>query len=185
MEAIETAFFEDPTPIYIALASIAVLGLVVFAFQGKFKSAWPTYLAIAAGIAVFAISESVVTQRERIVEVCDKIAAAVNNQAVEDIGPFLDKDFIGPEKGKTQGRQKALRLFAEQLKYYQVKSASYKILELEIDRDIAKMLVQTDIRSEVIPLMRVQWDVTWIKQADQWLVQKACARLGEYSSPNR
>ncbi len=185
MEAMQTALFEDPLAIYIGLGCIAAIGLVYFGFQGTFKSARPLFFAIFAAAAVFAISTLVVTEREKIVSVCDQIAAAINEDRPGDVGRFLDENFSGPGKKTPISRKAASGHIAHQLKYYQVTSVKYKTLKLDLRSGAADMRVYTDVVSGKLPVTRLLWDVTWIKRSDRWLIQKVDCGLGQYSAQDR
>ena len=91
MEALQTALFENPLGIYIALAIVAVLGLISYQNWRTFKSAWLTIVALIAGATVFTVSTLVVTDREKIRAACDEIAKALNNRNMLIVEHFLDR----------------------------------------------------------------------------------------------
>jgi len=185
METIQTALYEDPLVIYIGLGCIGALGLICFGFKRTFKSARPLFLAILAAAAVFAISTLVVTEREQIVAVCDQIALAINDDRPGDVEPFIDETFIGLGKKMPISKKAAAGHIASQIKSYQITGVKYKILKLDILEGAADMQVRTDFVSGKLPIRRLEWDVTWIKRSDKWLIQKVNSRLGLYSAQGR
>ena len=170
MEALQTALFENPLGIYIALAIVAALGLVSYQNWRTFRSAWPTAVALVAGAMVFAVSTLVVTDREKIRAACDDIAEAINNRNTVVVEFLLDKDFVGLDQ--TQTRKKAIRRLIRNLEEYEVTGLEYKILDLNVRDDLATMLVRSDITSKTFPAMRLNWRVVWIKRSTGWLVYK-------------
>ena len=176
MEALKTSLFENPLGIYIALAIIGALGLVSYHTWRTFKSAWPTAVALVAGAAVFTVSTLVVTDRERIGAACEKIADAISNRNTVVVEFLLDKDFTG--LSETQTRKKAIRRLDSDLKTYGVTGAKLKILDMKVRDDLATMLVRSDITSETIPAMRLNWRAVWIKRPAGWLVHKVSGPVG-------
>ena len=170
MEALKTALFENPLGIYIALAIVAVLGLVSYQTWRTFKSAWPTTVALVAGAAVFTISTLVVTDREKIHAACEKTVNAINARNMVIVEFVLDEDFAGRHEYQT--RKKAVRRLARDLEEYRVTGVQFKILKLNVRDDMATMLVRSDITSETIPAIRLNWRVIWIKRSTGWLVYK-------------
>ena len=170
MEALQTALFENPLGIYIALAIVAALGLVSYQNWRTFKSAWPTAIALVAGAVVFTVSTLVVTDREKIRDNCEKIVNAVNGRNMLVVEHFLDKDFAGEQQYQT--RDKAIRRLACNLDDYRVTGVKHKILDLNVRDNLATMVVRGDITSETIPVMRLNWRVIWIKRSRGWLVYK-------------
>ena len=170
MEALKIALFENPLGIYIALAMIGALGLVSYQNWRTFKSAWPTVVALVVGAAVFTISTLVVTDREQIRAACEKIANATSSRNTVIVEFLLDKDFTGLSETQTPGN--AIRRLDSELKTYRVTDVRYKILELNVRNDMATMLVRSDITSETVPAMRMNWRIIWIKRSTGWLVYK-------------
>ena len=160
MEALQTALFEDPLGIYIALSIVAVLGLVSFLTWRTLKSAWPAAAALLAGAAVFAISTLVVTDREQIRTNCDEMIKAVNSRNMLIVEHFLDKDFAG--QGRYETRKQAIARLARDLKEYGITGVKHRILDLNVRDDLATMAVCSDITSKRIPAMRLHWSVIWI-----------------------
>ncbi|MDP6636309.1 MAG: hypothetical protein QGG42_15520 [Phycisphaerae bacterium] len=171
MEALKIALFENPLGIYIALAIIAILGLVSYKIWGTLKSAWPTGLALIVGVAVYAISTLVVTDREKIRAACDEIAQSVNIKDVAGVERFLDKDFSGRDQYET--RKKAVQWLRRSLKEYGITNVAFKILSLNIQDDLATMVVLGIIESDILPRMWTKWRVVWRKRSTGWLVYKA------------
>jgi len=170
MEALQTALFENPLGIYIALAIVAVLGLISYQNWRTFKSAWLTIVALIAGATVFTVSTLVVTDREKIRAACDEIAKALNNRNMLIVEHFLDRDFTG--QGRYKSRKQTLARLARDLKDYRITSVELKILNLNARDDLATMLVRSDIKSKTIGAIWLKWRVVWIKQPKGWLVYK-------------
>jgi len=170
MDPLQTALFENPLGIYIALAIVAVLGLVSYQNWRTFKSLWPTVIALIAGAAVFTVSTLIVTDREQIRASCAEIVQAVNNRNMLIVEHFLDRDFAG--EGRYETREKAIARLARDLEEYRVKGVEYRILKLNARDDLAIMAIRSDVRSETIPVMRLNWSVVWIKRSEGWLVYK-------------
>jgi hypothetical protein len=185
MEAIQTALYEDPLAIYISLGCIGTIGLIYFGFQRTFRSARPLIFTIFAAAAVFAISTLVVTEREKIVAVCDQIAAAINEDRPGDIDPFIAEDFIGPGRTTPLARRPDTGYIAQQIKIYQVTSVKYRILKLDLREGAADMRVFTNVVGGRLPITRMIWDVTWLKRSDRWLIQKIDYHVGQHSGQDR
>ncbi len=159
--------------IYVGLAFIAVMGLVNYGFQGTFRSASAVYFAIIVGAAVWGVSTWVVTDREQISAACDQIAGAANTGGDMDVMErLLDEEFTAPAQSRTRNRKDIVKWLKKQIHEYDVKKVNYKILELNLLRDHADMLIQTDVTCIITPLVRMHWEVEWIKQPDGWKVLK-------------
>jgi len=170
MDALQTALFENPLGIYIALAIVAALGLVSYQNWRTFKSAWPTVIALIAGAMVFTVSTLIVTDREQIRANCEKIVKAVNNRNMLIVEHFLDKDFAG--QGRYETRKQAITRIDRDLEEYRVTGVAYRILDLNVRDNLATMVIRSDITSKTIPTMRLNWRVIWIKRSKGWLVYK-------------
>ena len=180
MEALKIALFKNPLGIYIALAIVGVLGLVSYQNWRTFKSAWPTAVALIVGAAVFTVSTLVVTDREQIGAACEKIANAISNRNTVVVEFLLDEEFTG--LSETQTRKKAIRRLDSDLKAYGVTGVKFKILDLNVRDSLANMLVRSDITSETIPAMRLNWRVIWIKRPTGWLVYRVSGPAPEPSA---
>lgn len=177
MDPLQTALFENPLGIYIALAIVAAMGLVSYQNWRTFKSLWPTVIALIAGAVVFTISTLIVTDREQIRDNCEKIVRAVNNRNMLIVEYFFDRDFAG--EGRYETRKKTIARLARDLEEYRVKGVEYQILKLNAKSDLAIMVVRSDVTSETIPVMRLNWSVVWIKRSKGWLVYKVKGPLTE------
>jgi len=170
MDPLQTALFENPLGIYIALAIFGALGLVSYQNWRTFKSLWPTVIALIAGAMVFAVSTLIVTDREQIRANCAEIAKAVNSRNMLIVERFLDKDFAG--QGRYPTRDKAIDRLARDLEEHRVTGVELRILNLNARDQLATMLVRSDVTSDTIPVMRLNWRVIWIKRPTGWLVYK-------------
>jgi hypothetical protein len=168
MDTLQSILFENPLGIYIALAIIGALGLVSYQNWRTFKSLWPTVIALVTGAMVFTVSTLIVTNREHIGANCEKIVDAINNRNMPLVERLLDKDFDGQQRYQT--RNEAVRRLTADLKAYGVTNVKYRIDDLKVQGDLATMAVRTDITSETIPAMRLNWHVSWIKRSKEWLV---------------
>lgn len=181
METLQTALFENPLGIYIALAIVGLLGLISYKSFRTLKSAWPAWGALAAGAAVFAVSTLVVTDREKIQIACDEIVQAVNDRDMVALEQFIDEDFSGMEylSGTREGltRKEALRRLNRDLEEVKVTKVTLTILDLKVDDKRANMLVQSDIASKTIPFVRLKWRVEWIGRSATWRVARVAGPI--------
>jgi hypothetical protein len=177
MEALQTVLFENPLGIYIALAVFGALGLVSYQNLRTIRSARPTTFALVAAAAVFAISTLVVTDREAILAKSDDIAIAINTGDLIALEFSLADDFAGPDKYPT--RKKAISWLAKNIEKYEITSVKFKVLDLEVRDDLATMSLQTDVSSELVSPMRLNWLVVWAKRSAGWVVSNASGPLSE------
>lgn len=175
MEALETALFENPLGIYIALWIIAILGLVSYGVWRTLRAAWPTAAAIVAGLIVFTVSTLVVTDREQISAATDEIITALNNRDMLVVEHYLDDEFAGKRGYST--REKAIKWLSSNLKQHRISDIRHKILDLKVRDDLANMALRSDMKTGTVGLVRLNWRVIWIKRSDRWLVYKASGPL--------
>ena len=170
MQKLKTAFFEDPTYVYVALVVALVVLAAVWYERRTRRVAMLLLVPPALAAAVFALEALVVTDREQIVAAAKDIAASVEAGNFGGILKHLDEDFTASLEGLTAGKADVQTVVARQTARYRITHIGFSKTDVEVGSGRARMRVVTIITWSYgrSPLL---WDVLWVKTPHGWRIR--------------
>ena len=167
MDPIRSALFEDPLGVYLILGGIAAILLVVWLTVRTRKAAAAVAVPVALAIAVAVVSTCVVTERERIVEAMEEIAADLESGSVDVLASRVADDY----SGVGGGRAEALRKCRRSIDTLGLREIAVRDVQVDVKGDGARMKVKTLILANRPG--NLLWHVQWVKRGGRWWIVRA------------
>lgn len=174
MDALRSAFLENPLWVYVGLA-LAELVLVALWYERRTRRravllAAAPVLAVGVGLLAW----TVVTDREQILRHAETIAAEIGAGRADALQTYLHEDFTGVYRGRVQmDKRRALELARQEPERFGVKEIELGPVELEVRGDRADangtLYVDTGGRGRI----PVEFHVEWGKTQDGWRIRHA------------
>jgi len=191
MEALKEIFFESPFYVYVVLAA-AELVLAVMYFGTRSRNRLRLLLVPPAlAVLVFTVERLVVTDREQILADTNAICEAIKQNRIDDVAPYLSDgvtfhavEGVG-DFGLQGHRNLVISMGTTFLRVNPVSEISFtKKPKIEVNGKFARMHAATLIRfgngagPAAGQSAAVQWDLLWIKVADNWLIDEITPKYG-------
>lgn len=156
----------------------AAIALLSWRRTGRLKPAAlaPVALAVACAVAGWLI----VTDRQRIEQLLDRVQSAVEDNQPEMLADLVSEDFslqLGTTTAELTGRDVPSAALQATRMVYPIRSASITRLGIDVQGRSASALISVKTVASSGPTadqpLVTDWSVTLVKHQDQWLIETA------------
>ena len=176
METITRGLFEEPFWFLVGLGLVEVVLLAIWHERRTRGLARALALPIALGIVVYLTAALVVTDRERMVQALERLAADMAGGKVDILAETLDEKVVvdlGEYGGNRLDKANAIHSAERSLRQYSVTKIRIGKVEVEMS-DRPRMVVTTVIFSDAPGIggrgMPLRWRLRWIERDGQWRI---------------
>ncbi len=171
METLKTTFFENPWPVYAALAFAEFVLLLVWRSRRTKKSVIRLLYPLAAAVVVFAIATLVVTMREELFSTLKQLKQDASALDIDGVAGYFDEDFRLVSRGRKVDRSVAADRCKSAIKRYGVSEVDFLDTQVETTGPAGTVELITQIindKNQTIPPMK--WTFHWRYGPDGWKV---------------
>ena len=173
MDTIKTLLFEDPTAIYVgaifAELILAVLWLKLHDRRLVYVAVAPAVLALASGLT----ARLVVTDRERVRQSLQELAAAIQNRDPDAVGRLIDPDY----NNGTYTRASFMERAEMTLRRFDITKVQVVQVTIQTQDDQATVTMRANVQTAIMgdnSDWQTDWLLVWRRHGGrQWLLQSA------------